>query len=283
MSYYILYRSLFVLLPDGSYIPFVESGDNNVWSTNYRTGREQRSRDFETWCFGERKLSYTRQEIEDWLAKKYVGVVESARLNLQKDPGWCIHDTAEEEATRRFGWYNGCSIYGQNTHGTTWGQFRNFFRKAMENAVPYDIFSKHVGLTFTWCKGDGTSSWERKYVDGTPDEVRRAWDETVALIGGTPWICVRSEYNARIISDLKSSCRSKGRFVLVKERRDDGTVAEKYVTSFFPLETSALPSRARRFRMNARANTMNTMSDIIFSEEGRGKVVSVSFRDSLPA
>ena len=47
MSYSILYRSMFVKMSNGKYIPMMEMGDNNVWDCSYGRGCAKRSR---SWC-----------------------------------------------------------------------------------------------------------------------------------------------------------------------------------------------------------------------------------------
>ena len=46
MSYTILYRSMFVKLSNGKYIPMMEMGDNNVYEPSYGKGKAKRVRDW---------------------------------------------------------------------------------------------------------------------------------------------------------------------------------------------------------------------------------------------
>ena len=59
MSYSILYRSMFVELSDGRFIPMMEMGDNNVWDCNYGRGRDRRSRSWSNINLVKGKKIYT--------------------------------------------------------------------------------------------------------------------------------------------------------------------------------------------------------------------------------
>ena len=58
-----------------------------------------------------------------------------------------VRTYTDKEIESRFGYYEGISIYGKSTHVTTANQIRNFFKKGIERAVPFD----KVKLTVRWC------------------------------------------------------------------------------------------------------------------------------------
>ena len=67
MSYSILYRSMFVKLSDGRFIPMMEMGDNNVWDCNYGRGRGRRSRSWSNINLNRGQKFFTEDEIKKFL------------------------------------------------------------------------------------------------------------------------------------------------------------------------------------------------------------------------
>ena len=80
MSYTILYRSLFVKLRSGKYLPIVESGDNNVYEYNNRRRARSWQNDGSLYIFANRHYDLTADEIMAGIEniinddkKRYVG------------------------------------------------------------------------------------------------------------------------------------------------------------------------------------------------------------------
>lgn len=146
MSYSILYRSMFVKMSDGKYIPMYEVGDNNVWECdNKRRVRNWYQAD----CIAKGKVSLTEDEIMagvenliNSVKNQYVGkVVEDY------NGGDGVRTYTDKEIESRFGYYEGIAIYGKSTHVTTAQQVRNFFKAGISNAVSFE----DVSLKVNWC------------------------------------------------------------------------------------------------------------------------------------
>jgi len=156
MSYSILYRSMFVKMSDGKYIPMYEVGDNNVWECdNKRRARSWYQAD----CIAKGKVSLTEDEIMagvenliNSVKNQYVGkVVEDY------NGGDGVRTYTDKEIESRFGYYEGISIYGKSTRVTTANQIRNFFKKGIERAVPFG----EISLNVHWCVK--YPDYERRY------------------------------------------------------------------------------------------------------------------------
>ena len=63
MSYSILYRSMFVKMSDGRFIPMMEMGHNNVWECNYGRGRNRRARSWSNIRLNKKQKFFTEEEI----------------------------------------------------------------------------------------------------------------------------------------------------------------------------------------------------------------------------
>ena len=146
MSYTILYRSMFVKMSDGKYIPMYEVGDNNVWECdNKRRARSWYQADF----IAKGRMCLTADEImagvEDYINSVKQSCMENPKPNYDGGDGNTYY--TEKEIESRFGYFDGISIYGKSTHVTTANQIRNFFKKGIERAVPFD----EVKLKVQWC------------------------------------------------------------------------------------------------------------------------------------
>lgn len=156
MCYSILYRSMFVKMSDGKYIPMIESGDNNVWECDNR--RRVRS-----WCqanfIAKGGVCFTAEEImagvEDFINR--VKQSNMAEPKPEYDGGDGTTYYTEKEIERRFGYFEGISVYGKSTYITTANQIRNFFKKGIERAVPFD----EAKLKVQWCVK--YPDYERRY------------------------------------------------------------------------------------------------------------------------
>ena len=142
MSYTILYRSTFVRLSDGNYIPMVECGDNNCYVGS------KRSRDWNQYLFRKKgRISFSREEIEkaveDIIQEEkdtYVG-----RENRRwPDTGSDVY--TEGDIEKYFSYFSGMTIYGHS--GASAQQIRNFFKKGIENSVSFD--EDPVTLRLEW-------------------------------------------------------------------------------------------------------------------------------------
>ena len=168
MSYTIMYRSMFVKLNDGRFIPMVEMGDNNVYDWNGR-----RSRSWQQWVI--RKSfktfpAYTKDEI--------MAEVERIINNEKTRVGQPYADYEHKEGVytvqeieKHWGYYSGIAISGRHCNTTTAQQFRNFFLKGFEQAVTFD---EDVTIDLHWCTE--YPHWEHRYVH-SEQELRQTWEE----------------------------------------------------------------------------------------------------------
>lgn len=156
MCYSILYRSMFVKMSDGKYIPMIESGDNNVWECDNK--RRARS-----WCqanfIAKGEVCLTAEEIMAGVEDVINRVKQSnmAEPKPEYDGGDGATYYTEKEIERRFGYFDGISVYGKSTYITTANQIRNFFKKGIERAVPFD----EANLKVQWCVK--YPDYERRY------------------------------------------------------------------------------------------------------------------------
>lgn len=149
MSYSILYRSMFVKMSDGKYIPLVEMGDNNVYDVTWR-GRGRRSREWQQWVIDRKRLTYTRDEImdsvEDMINKYKEQYANKPKPDYEHSEGiWTEHDVE-----KRFGYFSALAIDGNgHCNITSAQQVRNFFLKGFEQAVSFD--EPNLILDLHWC------------------------------------------------------------------------------------------------------------------------------------
>lgn len=138
MSYTILYRSMFVKMSDGRYIPLVEIGDNNVYDISWN-GHQRRSRDWQQWVIGKQhdKLAFTKSEIMNEVER----VINIEKERVGKPYADYEHKDGvytEQEIEKHWGYYSGIAIEGQHCNNTSAQQVRNFFLRGFEQAVTFD-------------------------------------------------------------------------------------------------------------------------------------------------
>ena len=240
MSHTILYNRLFVRMPDNTLVALVESGDNNVTTINPRSGREIRSREWSSWSFGEGKPSYTETEIETYLGRKFEEVLADATNHLKFHPEDWNGGDEKDEATRRFGYYAAVAVSGRTCGKTTFGMYRNFFRKGIANAVTLEEFVRTCG-GFRIVQYD-----EKGFAKSEPlttfHTVNSKWHEATAG-GKSAWLVPVSP---RAVERLAAEVATKGpRAVVVMHYRNaDGTEETAYVRSLLPFTLTEKPDEA---------------------------------------
>lgn len=136
MSYSIFYRSMFLKMQDGTFIPFIESGDNNVWVSPHRRARD--------WCacrwFSEssdlkEKYSLTRDDI-------LCSAEDIVCVTIEKHAGGTL---SEKMVMKDFGYYSGIHVSGT---ANTAGNFLGCFRAGFRNAITWDELQSNVILSF---------------------------------------------------------------------------------------------------------------------------------------
>lgn len=224
MSYTILYRRLFVKMPDGTFVALVQSGDNNVYDTDLLTGRERRSRSWSSWHFcspsDTPKASYGEAEILAWLGQRG----ENARRQAERSPV-----TWEKD----YGWLAGYALHGRRPATTTWGMFRNFFLAGMRNAVPFDRFTAMCGpMSVSFYSGH---LFRRIAAGNTAGSLAEAFSSALkAADEALAWVepsCTASLLNA--LADIVFGGRGT---VRMQMRGEDGGMV--YVRTLFPLSTT---------------------------------------------
>ena len=100
MSYSILYRSMFVKLSDGRYIPMMEMGDSNVYDASYR-GKARRSRSWSNINLNRGQKFFTKDEIEKSLECWYNESEQKRDRDRNSDLDW-ERESAENAS---FGYY----------------------------------------------------------------------------------------------------------------------------------------------------------------------------------
>ena len=187
MSYSILYRSMFVKLSDGRFIPLYESGDNNVYDIMWN-GRQKRSRQ---WCqFVVDKVSdfpaYTRDEIMASVERMIDGEKKHRVGYPYPDYEHKQGVYTAEEIERNWGYYAAIAVEGRTCSATSAQMIRNFFNKGFEQAVS---FSDDEGLklelrcTF-W--NENPHRYETRLVHNE-EELLQVWKEMTSW-GPTVWV-----------------------------------------------------------------------------------------------
>jgi hypothetical protein len=250
MSHTILYNRLFVRMPDNTLVALVQSGDNNVTTINPRTGREVRSREWSSWSFGEGKPSYTETEIESYLSKRFEEVLADATNHLKFHPEDWNGGDENDEATRRFGHYAAVAVSGRPCGKTTFGMYRNFFRKGIANAVTLEEYVRTCGgFRIVQYDDKGFAKSEPLTMFHT---VNSKWREATAG-GKTAWLIPVSPLAAERFAKETAKRNVPKAIVIMKYRKADGTEESSYVKSLVPfiltqdcLEAATIPRKTVR-------------------------------------
>ena len=88
MSYSILYRSMFIKMSDGRFIPMMEMGDNNVWECNYGHGRNRRVRSWSNIRLNKKQKFFTEEEIRNFLEGWNNEFEDKRQKDLNSDDEW---------------------------------------------------------------------------------------------------------------------------------------------------------------------------------------------------
>lgn len=146
MSYTINYRAMYIRLSDGSYIPMIETGDNNVWECDNR----RRARDWTkaSWLIptaadGKARYSASEQEILDELDKEIRFQVETNKGNV---PPFGGEPYTEEHILSNLSYFNALTVSGHRT--TSAKQLTAFIKSGFRNAVTID--QVRGGLQLGW-------------------------------------------------------------------------------------------------------------------------------------
>ena len=251
MSYCILYRSMFVRLSDGRYIPMIEAGDNNVWETNKR-----RAREWQHATIGGNKIVMTADEImssiEDEINSYKSEFLGKVIPDYKGGDGVATYTDKGLEET--YGYEKGVSIYGKHTYSTTAQQIRNFFKGGIKRAIPFEEIRLRV-----WWNTDEPFRYEYRYPK-TEDELFAAIKEGQDT-GRSVWVDYSSPYEvSRAWDKIKRANKiqrktiehTKG-FVVTCDYRylKKATKRNFQVTSYIEY-AHVYPARANAEKMNKR-------------------------------
>ena len=213
MSYTILYRSLFVKLRSGKYLPIVESGDNNVYEYNNRRRARSWQNGGSLYIFSNRHYDLTADEIMAGIEniinddkKRYVG-----QLTDRYDKE-CTTRYTEEDVERDYSYFSGLTLSSCGNKWASANQIRNFFKRAIENAVDAD----EVDFVVSWYTG--YPHCENRY-PSTEEELWAAISE--GLVGGYhPWIsCSNADSILYARQNKRSNEYCKKRYELAKAQK----------------------------------------------------------------
>lgn len=180
---------MFVKMSDGTFIPFIESGDNNVWDPM----RNRRSRDWEScrWIF-------ESEEQRDRISLSEQEIMDSAQKELDLNGKDCI------------------KLSGYSDWGTP-AQFLAFFRSGFRHAVTFDdLHRDSCFVTLGWWKeGDYSADYAT-----TEEELLRKWNECLDK-GFRPYVGL-GVYSERVWDNMKRRTHKErvrtsldaGRFVI---------------------------------------------------------------------
>ena len=205
MSYTILYRTLFLKLNDGTYIPFIEMGSNNVYESTFGTKRicQRRARDWnkpntKEW-FGHTKDQLTMTEPEIIAGVEHIiDERKKANVNWLKNPydKNCNEYWTEEEVEKKFGYFSGLAVNG-HWDKLTAQKLRNFFKKGIRQAINYN--KENLRIRLWWYEKDemgGPSKYAETYVEN--EEKLKETLESMEKNNIHPWLTLE-KYRAEIV------------------------------------------------------------------------------------
>lgn len=167
-----MYRSMFVKLSDGRFIPIVEMGDNNTYEV-LCNGHQRRSRSWQQWIIGEQYKTfpaYTKGEIMAEVER----VINKEKKRVGRPYADYEHKEGvytEQEIEKHWGYYSCIAVSGRHCNDTTAQQFRNCFLKGFEQAVTFD---ENVTIDVHWMTE--YPHWEHRFVH-SEQELRQMWEE----------------------------------------------------------------------------------------------------------
>lgn len=254
---------MFIRLNDGSYIPMIESGDNNVWDCdNRRRAREWSACRWLHETEQQRKLfSLTEKDIMNLARQEVLKTIERNIGESHIDDKTIY---TEENVRNNLSYFNCIQIYGHPT--TTANQFLNFFKSGFRNAIGFDELRN--GLRLSWYElPEGKTSTDYQ-IDFAFDEkeLKEKWDALRAR-GITPWIGISSadgEYNWNMISMRKKKNRPKKK-----------NPSEQYIISFnyASVKRYLVKLTSRNLKFNPFPEDAYRYSSEKLAQNARGRII----------
>ena len=152
MSYSIFYRAMFIKMNDGTYIPMIESGDNNVWEADNR----RRAREWSScrWLFETQqqkdRCTLSRTEITA-LAQQLVNNKIAEYEEREAYEG--NRKYTKQDVLNDFFFFSSISIQGKRDIKAS--TFLNFIQSGFRNEVTYDMMrNAGCAISLTWWDKD---------------------------------------------------------------------------------------------------------------------------------
>jgi len=195
MSYTIFYRAMYIRLGDGTYIPMIESGDNNV----YDCDRNRRSREWTScrWLHESeeqrKRYSLTEKEILD---RAQAEIDRHVKEYTGREPAFGGNPYTKEQVLADLGFFNCIQVSGRRI--TSAACFYNFMKSGIRNAVTMEEL--RCGLRLSWYRKDG--KYETDYA-ADEKELAEKWNKFQDE-GITPWIGLsesEAEYAWQIVKN----------------------------------------------------------------------------------
>lgn len=164
MSYSILYRSMFVKMSNGKYIPMMEMGDNNVRDLGGR-----RSRSWGNFNLNHGQKFFSEGEILDCLGTWNNEFEQKKDRDRNSDDEW----SRRMAETDDFGFYEAVRVYGKSL--TKFKDIKAIFKSGIKNSLTFEEAVKKCGLCISyWEKtnpNDGYFSCQKYFNFTNEDEM----------------------------------------------------------------------------------------------------------------
>ncbi len=228
MSYSILYRSMFVKLSDGRFIPMMEMGDNNVWDVTYR-GKARRSRSWSNIRLNNGQKFFTEDEIKKFLEEWNNEFEAKRQKDLRSDDEW----SRKSAENANFGYYEAISVYGKGgTHGTSFKDVRNIILGGVKNCISVEDAVNKCGLKITYWKkeeGDIALTCQKYEHFSTEEEMLNIINEKFDGDENNFYFVYNDNYLTNKCYDMRKAIRGFARsgknnanaFIIVCKKRDD--------------------------------------------------------------
>ena len=266
MSYSILYRSMFVKLSDGRYIPMMEMGDNNVYDASCGRGRARRARSWSNITLNKGQKFFTKEEIVDYLNKWNEECEKQREDYRNSEDEW-----KKNHADNAFGYFQSIAVYGKGgTWGTKFNDVKNIVLSGIKNAISVEEAVKNCGFKITyWQSGEGISYFDRRqYVKfETEEEMFKIIEEKFGE-SGFYFIFKENCGTDKFIKRKKAlngfgKLSTKGKKYYVKVRDN---MRNDFYVHLEGNELSLSTSVQQATRFNKQICSKYTMSDLVYAE-----------------
>ena len=201
MSHTIFYRAMYLKMSDGTYIPMIEMGDNNVWEA----GNRRRARDWSScrWMHESadklKLISLTEQDIVAAAQSDIDSTVDS----WEGDANASGTKYTREEILDNLASFNCVQIYGHPRWSSA-KTFMNFIKSGFRNAVTMKELEEH-GCRITLGHYGKDGKYLKEYL-GDEETLIKRWNEYLQE-GITPWINLPEHDAERLWTMIKNKNR----------------------------------------------------------------------------